>query len=312
MTKNPPKSISRYLQQYEQVKDVFWLPCDEIVSSPINPRKVFDPGKLGELADNIKEHGVLQNIIVRPLKGREHEGKRFELVAGERRWRATQKAGISHIPARIVIVSDYEALRIALSENIKQESLTDGEEALGITSMFKYAAADGWTLSKHQAARDLGVSVTFISNRLKIDPEKLEKDGYSDLAEMVLSERNVISSVTTLKDSPLDFEEREPIVAAIKDPKQPTSFKKVVAMVESAVAEKKNKAESSRTHAHTRQHVNRRQQMQREAEAEASRHLSSVTAGLNSLRANLEHVSPEWKAKNRRRLDLIKNQVDKL
>src|SRR5262245_3491208 len=102
------------------------LPIELVHPNPNNPRHHFDDEELGELAASIREKGVLQPLVVR-LRA---EGE-FEIVAGERRWRAAQRAGIHEVPALIRTLSDGEALEIALIENIQRADLNPLDEARG-------------------------------------------------------------------------------------------------------------------------------------------------------------------------------------
>jgi len=101
------------------------LDITAIDRSRFQPRTDFDPGQLRELADSIKQRGVMQPLLVRPLNGT----GRFELIAGERRWRAAKEAGLTQIPALVRDASDQEALEIALIENLQREDLNPIEEA---------------------------------------------------------------------------------------------------------------------------------------------------------------------------------------
>ncbi|MCU0483109.1 MAG: ParB/RepB/Spo0J family partition protein, partial [Chloroflexi bacterium] len=100
------------------------VPIDRIEPNPENPRLSFEEGALEELAASIKEHGVLQPILVRPLGP-----NLYQLVAGERRWRAARQAGMETIPALIEELDDDAALEIAIVENLQREDLSPLEEA---------------------------------------------------------------------------------------------------------------------------------------------------------------------------------------
>ena len=96
------------------------------------PRRYFDPQKLEQLTQSVKAHGILENLLVRPLKGKEGF---YELVAGERRYRAAQTAGLAEVPVTIRELSDEEALAIALVENLQREDLNPVEETEGIITL---------------------------------------------------------------------------------------------------------------------------------------------------------------------------------
>ena len=109
------------------------LPLDLIRPGRFQPRSVFDQEKLSELADSIRAQGVVQPVVVRPLD----EGEGFELIAGERRWRAAQIAGLERIPAVVRDVPDEAAAAMALIENIQREDLNPLEEAQGLQRLIK-------------------------------------------------------------------------------------------------------------------------------------------------------------------------------
>ena len=107
------------------------LPLDLIRPGRFQPRSVFDQEKLSELADSIRAQGVVQPVVVRPLDG----GEGFELIAGERRWRAAQIAGLERIPAVVRDVPDEVSVAMSLIENIQRENLNPLEEAVGYAKL---------------------------------------------------------------------------------------------------------------------------------------------------------------------------------
>jgi len=121
------------------------------------PRKTFDPESLAELAASIKEHGVLQPILVRP------SSSGYTIVAGERRWRAARLAGLTRVPVLIRDLNDLEAMSIALVENLQREDLNPVEEAQGYRRL---AEATGWT--QEEIARHVGRSRPAIANSLRL------------------------------------------------------------------------------------------------------------------------------------------------
>ena len=106
------------------------LRLDEIEPNREQPRKEFNEESLTELADSIAQHGVIQPLLVRPLMG-----GGYQIVAGERRWRASRRAGLSEVPAVIKELTDNEVMEIALIENLQREDLTPWEEALGYQTL---------------------------------------------------------------------------------------------------------------------------------------------------------------------------------
>jgi len=130
----------------------------QIKPSPFQPRRVFAPEALDELATSIQHHGVLQPIVVRALP----QGG-FELIAGERRWRAAQQAGLQTIPVVQRDVSDREASAFALIENIQRENLNVVEEALGLARL-----RSEFELTQQELAEVVGKSRAAIANSLRL------------------------------------------------------------------------------------------------------------------------------------------------
>jgi ParB/RepB/Spo0J family partition protein len=145
------------------------LPIDSIRPSATNPRKTFDAVKLQELADSIKSHGVVQPILVRPLSLAASDLFQYELVAGERRFRASRLAGMATIPATIRVLSDPQALEIQTLENLQRDDLHPLEEADGYRALLDQKDADGEPLINADAlAAKLGKSREYIYGRLKL------------------------------------------------------------------------------------------------------------------------------------------------
>ena len=128
-------------------------------------RKQFDEAALSELADSIAQHGVLQPLIVRPIIG-----GGYQLIAGERRWRASRIAGLTQVPVVIKELSDTEAAVISLIENLQREDLNPVEEALGFASLMK-----DFNLTQEEAAQKVGKSRPAVANALRLLklPEKV-------------------------------------------------------------------------------------------------------------------------------------------
>ena len=137
------------------------LPVADIEPNPEQPRRQFDPKALNELADSIRSQGLLQPILVRPLTGG-RKGK-YGIVAGERRWRAAQLAGLTEIPVLVRTLSPQETLLAALIENLQREDLNPVEEALGIQTL-----RDEFGLNQEELARQLGKSRSAVANSLRL------------------------------------------------------------------------------------------------------------------------------------------------
>lgn len=129
----------------------------EISPSSIQPRKIFDDKKLDELAASIKEKGVIQPLIVRRSNGR------YELIAGERRWRASKKAGIKEVPIVVFEATDKESLELAVVENIQREDLNPIEEAEAFRRF-----VDDFGYSQDELAKKVGKDRTTITNALRL------------------------------------------------------------------------------------------------------------------------------------------------
>ncbi len=139
---------------------------DTIERSPFQPRTDFDPEQLRELASSIKQRGVIQPLLVRPLKTAALQGdgaRRYELIAGERRWRAAREAGLTTIPAFVREASDQEVLEIALIENLQREDLNAIEEARAYDQL-----ATQFTLTQEQIAQKVGRSRAAVANSMRL------------------------------------------------------------------------------------------------------------------------------------------------
>ncbi|PRB82787.1 ParB/RepB/Spo0J family partition protein [Pseudomonas sp. MYb185] len=141
--------------QDQQLRD---LPVDLIQRGKYQPRRDMDPQALEELASSIRAQGVMQPIVVRPIAG-----ERYEIIAGERRWRATQQAGLDSIPAVIREVPDEAAIAMALIENIQREDLNPIEEAIALQRL-----QQEFELTQQQVADAVGKSRVTITNLLRL------------------------------------------------------------------------------------------------------------------------------------------------
>ncbi len=157
--------VDNSVEELADEKSVVTLNLSDIEPNKQQPRQYFDDEALSELADSIKEHGVLQPLIVRPLP----DGS-YQLVAGERRWRASRLAGLTQVPVIIRALTDSEVAVIALIENLQREDLNPIEEAEGISRLIE---EHGFT--QEQAAQKLGKSRSALTNTLRLMnlPEKV-------------------------------------------------------------------------------------------------------------------------------------------
>lgn len=136
------------------------VPIEFLKPNPRNPRRAFSDVELGELSDSIKQHGVIQPIVVRAVKGTQD---RFEIIAGERRWRAAQSAGLHEVPIVPVEVSDHVALEIAIVENVQREDLNAMEEAHGY-----HALANEFKHTQDDIAKIVGKSRSHVANMMRL------------------------------------------------------------------------------------------------------------------------------------------------
>ena len=139
------------LKTYMETGRVVFLPARAIRPNPAQPRKVFREEALTELADSIRQHGILQPLSVRRV------GTSYELIAGERRLRAAQLAGLTEIPCIVMNMDEKESSMAAMIENLQRQDLDFVEEAAGIARLM-----DGWSMSQEQAARLLGNEKVYV------------------------------------------------------------------------------------------------------------------------------------------------------
>ncbi len=135
------------------------VPIDTVSASPLNPRKSFSPIELDELASSIKQRGVVQPLIVRPAP----DGNGYELVAGERRWRAAQQAGVHQVPVLVRELSDQEVLELAIIENVQRSDLNAIEEAVGYSEL-----VEQFGYNQDELAKIIGKSRSHLTNTLRL------------------------------------------------------------------------------------------------------------------------------------------------
>jgi ParB family chromosome partitioning protein len=141
----------------ERAAGVQKVPIDQVHPSPLQPRRRFAPEALAELVASVRERGVLQPLLVRKAAGG------YELIAGERRWRASKEAGIAEVPIVVLEASDTEALELALVENLQREDLNVIEEAEGYRVL-----ADRFGLTQEQIAQRVGKARASVANALRL------------------------------------------------------------------------------------------------------------------------------------------------
>jgi ParB family chromosome partitioning protein len=151
-----PKDVDRSILEEDKHR-VQKILIEDIVPNPEQPRKEFDEQALSELADSIKRHGVLQPIIV--MK----KNDKYHIVAGERRFRASQSAGLTHVPAIVRSLEELERVELALIENIQRVDLSPLEQALSV-----YKLQQQFNLALEDVAKKLGKAPSTISNLTRL------------------------------------------------------------------------------------------------------------------------------------------------
>lgn len=193
-------------------------------------RKQFDESALSELADSIAQHGVLQPLLVRPLIG-----GGYQLVAGERRWRASRIAGLTQVPVVIKELNDTEAAVISLIENLQREDLNPVEEALGFASLMK-----DFSLTQEEAAQKVGKSRPAVANALRL--LKLPEKVLDMVRENKLSAGHA-RALAAIEDEKVLISTAELIIA------KGLSVRAVEKLVKTLTAEKKENAKKTASRA---------------------------------------------------------------
>ncbi|NNE22510.1 MAG: ParB/RepB/Spo0J family partition protein [Rhizobiales bacterium] len=179
----------------QDIRHLRHMPIESLVGSPNNPRKQFGEEELGDLARSIADKGLLQPIVVRPRA----DGATYEIVAGERRWRAAQRAGIHDVPVLIRELDDGEALEVALIENIQRSDLNPLEESGAYAQLIEQ-----FSYTQQQLADAIGKSRSHVANSLRLLnlPEKVR----GLIAEGLLSAGHARTLVAT--DAPGELAEK--------------------------------------------------------------------------------------------------------
>lgn len=205
------------------------LNINSIVPNRDQPRKTFDEAALEELAQSIRQHGVLQPLLVRPLPGGD-----YQLVAGERRWRAARTAGLTEVPVVVKELSDTEAMELAIIENLQREDLNPIEEAEGLQAL-----ADKCGYTQEEIAASVGKSRPAIANSLRLlrlpeEVRNMTREGvisagharallaFDNDAMMLEAAKQIVSRKLTVRD--VEKMAKSPRRRAAKKPKRRDSF----------------------------------------------------------------------------------------
>ncbi|MCQ4637451.1 ParB/RepB/Spo0J family partition protein [Anaerovorax odorimutans] len=151
------KEISAEKKEEIQARGIDFININDIKPNENQPRKVFDEEKLQELASSIREHGLIQPVILRKAE------KGYEIVAGERRWRACRKAGLKEIPCIIKELTDEQNMLVAIIENMQREDLNPIEEAEGLNQMI-----GNFGMTQEEVSKSVGKSRPYITNSLRL------------------------------------------------------------------------------------------------------------------------------------------------
>ena len=158
LEKKPAKTAAKKEKESEKnAETVVFISLDDIRPNSAQPRKVFDQEALQDLASSLREHGVIQPVLLRPAKNG------YELVAGERRWRAARLAGLKQIPAIVRTLDDRQNMFYALIENMQREDLNSIEEAQGMEEMM-----NAFGLNQEETAKAVGKSRSYVANALRL------------------------------------------------------------------------------------------------------------------------------------------------
>lgn len=163
---NPSKGLGRGLAALlgddvmtpEEEKTSLYLPISQVESCASQPRKQFDPDALADLADSIREHGIIQPLTVRKL-----QSGYYQIIAGERRWRAARMAGLSEVPAIVIEADDRKAMELAMIENLQREDLNPMEEAEGYQTLMQQ-----YNMTQEETAQRVGKSRSAVANAMRL------------------------------------------------------------------------------------------------------------------------------------------------
>ena len=206
---------SLFADNTDDIESSVTLKLNEIEPNRIQPRKDFDEGSLAELADSIAQHGIIQPLLVRPILS-----GGYQIVAGERRWRAARMAGLNEVPVLIREMDDREFMEISLIENLQREDLTPFEEAEGYRALM-----ETYSMTQEEVSKSVGKSRPYIANALRLLalPEKIKKyvnDGRLSSAHGrtllgIKDENEMLSAAEKAASEQLSVRETEKLVKKI-------------------------------------------------------------------------------------------------
>lgn len=204
------------------------LAIDRLRPGKYQPRTRMDDASLAELADSIREQGIMQPILVRPV-----DGGKYEIIAGERRWRAAQRAGLKEVPTLVKSVPDNHALALALIENIQREDLNPLEEAQGLARL-----CEEFKLTHEEAAKAVGRSRSAVTNLLRLIQLAKPAQEYLASGAIEMGHARALLALPVaqqggiaarIADEALSVRETERLVATLLSPEQQTKRRTVQA-----------------------------------------------------------------------------------
>ena len=212
------------LKTYMETGRVVFLPARSIRPNPAQPRKVFNEEALQELCESILQHGILQPLSVRRM------GTAYELIAGERRLRAAQMAGLTEIPCIVMTMDEKESGMAAMVENLQRQDLDFVEEARGIAMLL-----DKWSMSQEQIAKILGKSQSAVANKLRLlkhSPQVLEALLSANLTERharallkLPTEPQKLSAIAVISQTGMNVARTEQYIEKLLSDKEPEKRK---------------------------------------------------------------------------------------
>ncbi len=195
------------------------LPVSDLMPNKYQPRKIFDEENLNELTNSIKERGILQPIIVRKSND---DTSKFEIIAGERRWLAAQKAGLHNVPVVVTQVDDLKSLEFAIVENVQRHDLNPLEEAQGYKKLI-----DEFSYDQEKVSKFIGKSRSYISNALRLLslPDEViklieNKKLSAGHAKILVGLENAIFVANKIIEKKLSVRQSENFVKLFKNKKQ--------------------------------------------------------------------------------------------
>lgn len=223
----------------ESVSSSTLIPLNKIINNSDQPRKFFDSDNIAELAESIKNHGIIQPLILK-----KHE-KKYIIIAGERRWRAAKMLSLKEVPAIVMDLSDKEVLEISLIENIQRQDLNPIEEALAYRKLI-----DEFNLTQKELSKRIGKSRVAITNTMRLI--NLDERVQQYLIESVISEGHG-RALLAIEDKDLQYKLAQKIID------EKLSVRELEKLIKSVFKEKEEKKEEVKVNPYVKDVENRLQ-----------------------------------------------------